>query len=164
MQIPTVILRYMYDYEDRGKPITNATLILLSSTVFSFTTVFLVCVIFNVKYSLLIALFSLTESYSGYYGYVARGLGHNKLFAFSGFLSTAVNAITNILLIVCFGYDYSSLFISYIIGTAIQCILIEIKLRPSKYFNKDKIDKNIIKDMLKFALPFRLKYMCILVS
>lgn len=156
MQIPTVILRYMYDYDDKSKPITNATLILLVSTVLSFTTVFLVCVLFNIKYSFLIALFSLTESYSGYYGYVARGLGHNKLFAFSGFLSTVMNATTNILLIVCFGFDYSSLFISYIIGTVVQCILIEVKLSPSKYFKKDKIEKSIIKDMLKFALPFSL--------
>lgn len=156
MQIPTVILRYMYDYDDKSKPITNAFLILLSSTVLSFSTVFLICIFFDIKYSFLIAFFSLTESYSGYYGYVARGLGYNKLFAFSGFLSTVINAIVNILLIICFGFDYSSLFISYIMGTIVQCVLIEIKVHPNKYFKKEKIEIDLIKDMLKFALPFSL--------
>lgn len=156
MQIPTVILRYMYDYKNKDIPITNSFVILLSSTCLSFSIVLGICLIFNIKYSLLISIFSLCESYSGYYGYIARGLGYNKLYAITGVISTVVNIISNIILIVFLNVDYSALFISFILGTIVQCLIIEFIIHPRKMVKKEYISKKILVDMLKFAFPFAL--------
>lgn len=88
-----------------------------------------------------------------FYTYVARVFLRNKLFVISGTVNTLISAILNIILIVKFNWGVESLYLSPTIGCIVQIIIIEVSINVIKYFDIKKINRNIIKELLKFSFP-----------
>jgi O-antigen/teichoic acid export membrane protein len=146
----------MFDYKensDKLKPI-HSGLAVFSISSFLYTLILIIVFsIFHVKYAFLIYLYGLFMNLQNLFGYIARGFGKNILYVISGLNGTLVTVILNIILIVIFKVNYSSLYISSCFGFFINILIIFIGLKLFKYFSIKSFNKKLFLQMLKFSLP-----------
>lgn len=114
----------------------------------------------KIQYLTWVILYGLFFCIQNLYGYLARSFGHNLSFAVSGIAATALTACVNIILLVIVGMDYQSLYISFIAGVLIQCIILEFKLKVLSNFSFRFLNRYIIKELLYFSLPLSLNELC----
>lgn len=150
------MFRRCFDFDktqDKYKIISNAFFTcLLGASLYTvvFSTVQLIITIDHFIYILIYGLFF---SLHYFYGYACRSFLNNKLFAFSGLINTIVSASCNVILIVCFGWGVESLYLSPAIGTLVQIIIIELRLKIIVNFRFKHVSRKEIGKMLKFSLP-----------
>ncbi len=147
------VLRFMFKEKNPYKSIYTGFAIFIISTICYIGLLLVANVFIDIKYFWLLLFYGLFQNLTNMYGMVARGMGKNIYFSISGVTSTTINLVTNIVLIVLLKFDFSSLYISYILGYIIQIVMLEIKLKLFKNFKFELIDKNLFKQMLKFSLP-----------
>ena len=104
-------------------------------------------------YPILTFVFGIVFALQYIYSFAARVFLRNKLFVVSGVANTLAIAITNIVMILQFGFGIRSLYYAQIIGCLIQIIIIEIRLHLirisfNRYFNFE-----LFKRILKFSIP-----------
>ena len=87
------------------------------------------------------------------YSFSARIFLDNVLFVSSGVINTVLTALINVVLIVKFGWDVRSLYISASIGCLAQIVIIEIKLKLLSHFSSSDIYPEICRKLLKFSFP-----------
>jgi O-antigen/teichoic acid export membrane protein len=150
------ILRFMFDKKDmkhKYKTIYTGLIIFIGSSIFYLISFVVFARINNMRYMLYVLIFGFMMCIQSLYSYVARGLGYNVSFAVSGIISTIVNASINVVLILIFKMDYKCLYISYIIGTVVQCLILEYKVKLFSNFSRKYIDLEQLKQMVRFSLP-----------
>ena len=156
MEIWTTMLRFVIEKEDiesKYASLQNA-IILLFASVLVFTSLILLTNLFiPIVYVYLVLLYAVSLCFQNFYSYIARAFGKNFLFAISGVASSLTYVGLNLLLILKFKFDYSALYISFIAGALVQCLIVSIVLRPFSHLNLRKINFSEIKAMLKFSWP-----------
>lgn len=85
--------------------------------------------------------------------YYARVLEKNKLYVITSVISTAVNLLLNILLIVVLKWRIEALYISYIVAQLVIFLIIELKLKIVKLIKKENIDIKLLKEMIIYSAP-----------
>ncbi len=156
LQIWDGVFRFAFDYEkssDKQKAIDNGTFIFLCGIVFYIAIFLSLSVYFKIEYKIYALMYGLFFALQYIYTFAARVYLKNKLFAASGVINTLVTAILNIILILSFGWDVKSLYVSHIVGIVVQIVIIEISLGVVKNFKISHIDKNLIFKMIKFSIP-----------
>jgi len=156
IQIHTIVLRFMYDFngKDRDKPVSNALCLFGISTVLTAILIYVLSFFVEVHFLPLVIGFALAECFQGFFCYVARGYGKNVLFAVSGVIATVVNALSNIILIMVFGWNYEALYVSMIISVAVQCVIIEINTGVFRKFKAEHVSLDMLRQMMKLGIPF----------
>lgn len=150
------ILRFMFDKKDlehKYQTIYTGMIIFVASSILYLISFTIFAKINHMQYFGYVLLFGFIMCVQFLYSYAARGLGYNVSFAVSGIISTLVNASVNIVLILVFKMDYKCMYISYIIGTAVQCLMLEYKVRLFSNFARKYIDLGQLKQMIVFSLP-----------
>lgn len=114
MEIWSVIMRFMFDYEGRRgkeKAITNG-LVIFCVSLLGYCAVFAVLALaLDLQYLLLIFIMGLCSMIQAIYTYTTRGLGYNAVFAVSGIVGSLVNSLTNVALILGFSMTVKSLYL-----------------------------------------------------
>lgn len=154
-EIWSAMLRYMYDYDEKGKfTVVRSSLkiFVLSSIVFSVVSG-IVTLVAGIEYFYLVIIWGITTALSTYISFLARGLGKNIDFAVSGILNTATCLGVNILLIVFFEMNYSALYIGSICGTLVQSVYLLLRLGITKKVIKANKDSALTKEIFKYAFP-----------
>lgn len=149
------VLRYLYMGEkddEKGVVIKSGTTIFLISSIFFIILSSIICGFLKYKYVLLIILYGLSYGLSTFMTFVARGLGKNIEFSVSGVLNTLIQLSLNILLLLVFKFDYSALYISYIIGCICQSIYLIRKTNIIKHI-KTQSNYSALKNLLYYSLP-----------
>lgn len=156
MEVWVVVLRYMFDRKESEKCRTMSSgITLYFGCLILLCICTIICNIFlNVQYIGWVLLYACFQTISLMYGYMARAYNKGNVFAISGVISAIVNASINIMLIVVFSVDYKSLYISYIAGAVIQCIIIEWKVGVLRKYKFKYVSFQEIKEMIIFAIPF----------
>lgn len=150
------ILRYMYDGKTKQEQATaiksgfsifavSSTLYLLLGLIFA--------QIFNPDAILWILLYGLFQNISNLLCFCVRGFQKNKEFAISGIISTGVNVLVNLILILGFGIGYESLYIAAIIGFTAQSFYLLLSGGIFASLKLGKYDRAITKSMFKYSLP-----------
>lgn len=85
--------------------------------------------------------------------YSARGLKENTAYVLGSIVSSLINFILCILMLVIFKLGILSLILSLIISSIIGIIVIEIKVGILKKININKFDLHILKKILKYSFP-----------
>ncbi|BBB90118.1 MAG TPA: lipopolysaccharide biosynthesis protein [Methylomusa anaerophila] len=156
LDIWVAIMRYMFDYSDgqlKYKPIYNGAIIMFCSfSIYGILALALNTVV-EIRYLLLIVIYGIFVCMQNFFSYIARGFGENMVFAGSGLAGTLVNVLSNVVFIVYMKMDYSCLYISFVIGTIVQIVIIETKVKVISNFKTSYIDKKLIISMAKYALP-----------
>ena len=123
--------------------------VLLYLVSFSIFNVFM-----GIRYFPLVLAFGFMLTVQNYYLYAARALGKNVLVAVSGFSSTCVMVLLNVIFIKGFHMGYSSLFIASICGILVQAVMLESSVRLIKNVSPSLIDKTTVRKLVVYCLPY----------
>ncbi|MEA5092062.1 hypothetical protein SDC9_12853 [bioreactor metagenome] len=150
------VLRFMYDNNNREH---KDKVVLSGSTIFAFSTItyiiigILVAFLGDFQYLSLILLYGITNNLMLMYTFIARGVGKNTDFAISGLINTVVMATSNIIMLVALKMDFSSLYISAILGFLSQIIYLELRINILRNIKFKLFDMQLTKDMFRYTLP-----------
>jgi O-antigen/teichoic acid export membrane protein len=151
----TSVMRFMYDNDGDCKyqAIQSGWHIFgLSSLCYGALGAVLLCFA-DIRYLGWILLYGIISNVQSMYDFIARGFGRNVEFAVSGILNTLVTVFLNLVLIVQLGYDFSSLYISAILGNTVQIVFLEIKVRTFSGLRLQSRNHALTKQMFFYTLP-----------
>lgn len=104
----------------------------------------------------LVCIYAVANGSQYFYGYVARSMKDNRIFIISGCINSAVNILLNFIGIVYFHHGIEVLYYSYIIGTVIQIMIIELKFRVLGHFKRKYVQRARLNKMMTFGVPLAL--------
>ena len=150
------MFRFLIDVKnDKDKSeVFSATFIftILSFLIWSFL-ILVVGKLFNYPFSIFLIFYIFASLLSSLAGSTARGLGKFKIYSIFCFLSSISTILLNILFIVVLKMGLPSLFISYIIGNSLVSLWLLGKIKVYQYVSYKNINKNTLKDMVKYSFP-----------
>lgn len=85
--------------------------------------------------------------------YYTRALEKNKLYVITSVISTLVNLLLNIFLILVLHWKTEALYVSYICSQIVTFFILEFKLKIIKLISKENIDIYILKKMIIYSAP-----------
>lgn len=107
----------------------------------------------NIKYFTYIILNIITMAIFTILLQVSRGLGKNNDYAIASIICGLLNVLLTTVLIIFFNMDAYSILIASSIGNVLASIYLAIKNNVFHLFNKENVDKDKLKEMLKYSLP-----------
>lgn len=138
---------------NQNKIITNGLLIFTTSLLI-YTMFFVIMqsiIIFEFRG--LIYLYGLLIAIQNLFGYFVRMKQLNRIFVYSGILSSLCNSIIVLLLLIIFDFGYESLYIGFVVAVLIQIVYQNFYIKVSTFINKKYIDWKIIKKLVIYSLP-----------
>lgn len=87
------------------------------------------------------------------YQRVARSLGLNKCFAFSGIIQSVFLVITQFAVLYCMKPSVNGLLLSYVFATLLACIYLEIKTESIRRLSLKRLNLSCLKEMIQFGAP-----------
>ncbi|EOO06068.1 lipopolysaccharide biosynthesis protein [Bacillus cereus] len=152
------IFRFTFDYEkvaDKYAVISNGIMIQIFGALLYSITFFVVTSSLNysIEYKYLIFIQGVLFAFQYYYNFVARSFSKNTLLVATGLLNSIISILINVILIVIYSMGIESLYISYIVGTLIQIIILEVKVKVLSNFKVSTISISLIKKLMLFSLP-----------
>ena len=150
------ILKFLLFEENQKKKkeiINVATLFTITQSIILSIIIFIYAKITNIDNCYYIIGNIITYGFTTVWQYYSRALGENKLYIIASVISTAVNLISNVILICILKLGVEGLYISYIISGIINILIIEFKLKIFKYINIKKVNLNILKELIYFSAP-----------
>lgn len=163
LEIWSGIMRFMFDFDDpkgKYKVIFNG-MIIFSASILVFSILFVVLgIVTDIQSIVLIFIYGILLMFQNLYTYLARGLGFNQAFAVSGIISSLVNSISNIFMILVLGMRLNSLYLAMILGLLVQMIILECKVKVIRNVSIKMFDFDLIKAMVRFSLPLCLNSAC----
>lgn len=155
-QIWDGMYRISFDYKEKSKKqevVSNCFATTFLGLFIYLVFALIVQIFFHFDHFVLVVVYGIVFAINYVYTYSARVFLSNKVFAISGVAATIVTALSNIILIVLFHFDVSSIYISSILGFLVQQLIIEARLGILRHFHFKDINKKTIKNMLVFSIP-----------
>ena len=153
------IMRFVFDEQNKNnyyRPISNGMIIFAISLLLYSLSVFVVSLFFTVPYLIYIYLYGVCVVCNNLFGYLARTLDKNKVFAFSGVLGTFIIGAINIIGLLVFKGGIEVLYVASIIGLLVQILILENHLHVTRQFSIKFYDKSLLNSLVKYSLPLSL--------
>ncbi len=142
------------DTDKKKKQVVSQTCIyIMLSSLFFVILIFVIGQIFSIKDTGIFILYLIANIIASLKNTIVRGMGKIKLYAISNFIGSLIVIICNIVFIVCFRWGYYGLIYSSIISNLLVSIVIFIKINVWKYISIKDLNKEKMKDMIKFSIP-----------
>ena len=155
-QIWSAILRFLYDCaseNERAITLRSGLWIFGVQSVLFVMSALAYCAVTKTENCAWVVLYGLSIAAVNLLSFAARGLGRNFDFALSGVINTIVSALSNVVLIVFLKWDYSALYISSVIGSAVQVAYLCIRIRFLSGVLTAKVDRALVSKLFFYALP-----------
>ena len=141
------------DKEGKEKVITQTVIyIIISTIVFSILGLIFLQII-DYEYKYMVILYMVSCIIIAISNSLARGLGKIKLYSMSNLISGILIVLLNILTIAYLKIGVRGLLVSTIIANFVAATIVFAKLNIIKYISIKKIDKVLMKKMIKFSIP-----------
>lgn len=157
LQIESAIFRFLIecreDKKQRGEYITTSFLLVFTNAVLFTGIIAIVNVFIHIPYVLLFILALWAQSFSLIMTNMARGLGHNYLYAIASFFITITSLLANIILILGFHIGAKSILIALIVSNFAGGTFICIKEKVWETVSLKYFDVRKLRKMLRYSLP-----------
>lgn len=157
LRIDSAIFRFLIDKRKQKNEIknilSNALFILFCIVILTALVGSIIGLFVKIKYYLYIILNIIMLMGSSIMLQVLRGLGKNKDYSIVSIITGMVTLISNLLLIIVFKFNASSILISSSIANFICITYVIIDINLFKYIYIAKINKKTIMEILKYSLP-----------
>ena len=100
-----------------------------------------------------VVAYGIASAASSYFGFVARGYGKSKEFTISGILSSVMVVGANLVLILVLRFDYSALYVSFVLGAFVQCAYLGRSIHLGALVAGGMVDRGLMRELLRFAAP-----------
>lgn len=157
LKLDSSIFRFLIDArnndEDKISIISNSFLVLFIQLIL-FTIVYLIIInVFNIKYSLLIGINIIVLMISSILLQSVRGLGKLIDYSIASIITGIIKLIVDIILIIFFKFNASSILIASIIANVFCSIYIFFKDKIYRYISVNRVTFRKIKELLTYSLP-----------
>ncbi len=105
------------------------------------------------RYAWLTVLYVTTGSFKSTCALFVRSIGHVKLYAIDGILTTVMNIIFNIVLLFTFNLGNLGYLLSVVLADICSIIFLSLTARLGQYFVLFGHDRDMIRTMLRFCIP-----------
>lgn len=150
------VLRYMFDYDDiDNKNIVVKSVLYLTVPLLALLLGGLLLISFIVE----IRFFSQTVLYIISYAFlqtlqgVARGFEKNRLYVFSGVVTTLVSCLLSIYFVVFLGKGIDFILSALVAGNIVALVILVYKLNIAALLKNAVVDQDICKEIFIFCLP-----------
>lgn len=139
---------------NQKKVISNSMYVAKISTLISLVLIPLFQLFLNnYKLSFFMIILIIVQLYRSIFSQYARGSGAVKVFAIDGIIMTFIIAISNIVFLTVFDWGLTGYLLSLVLANVGSIIYLVFILNIHRLYSKKLIDKNYIKEMLKYAIP-----------
>lgn len=156
LDIWSSVMRFMFDYKSidaKQKPILSGFVIFFISTVVYTVFSFFLGNLMSVDYIFWVFLYGLTMNLQQFFAYIVRGLGKNALFAMAGLIGSIVSILANIFFIAVLKKGYEYLYISSVLGSVVNIVILMMGSSLKTIFRKKNYDKALTSSLFIFSLP-----------
>lgn len=157
LQLDSAVFRFLIDSRNNEKKTseiisTSFYFVLYSCILFSIIMIF-IGQFLKIPYYILIALNIICSILNTYMLSIARGKGNNLNFSISSIISSLTVLLVNLILILGFHFNASSILIAALLGNFLGFIYLFLKENIISLIKKEDYSKDLMKKMLKYALP-----------
>ena len=157
LRMDSAVFRFLIDARNNEK---NKSKIISTIIYMCFIQIF-ICVLissiinyfFSIKYFAFIMINIITMSIFTILLQVARGLGKNNEYAIASIICGLVNVSLTTILIIFLNMDSYVILIASSVGNVLASLFLVAKNKIISLFNSDNVDKEKLKEMLKYSLP-----------
>lgn len=157
LRFDSAIFRFLIDFrnnENKKNEIISSSVILISFQILIVTIIFFIVNSFlHFDYYLAIILNIVFVSISSYLLQLIRGIGKNIEYSIASIISGIITIVLNIILIICFKYNASSILYTSAIANILCSLYLILKNKLYKYLNIKFYNKKVLKEMLNYSLP-----------
>jgi len=144
---------HMEEAEDKHIVLNNGISLMILGTALFVAVAFVVNSIIKVDYFIFIVGYGIVMAWQYFFSFAARSLGDSKVFIVSGCINSLIVLSINAIMIGIYNKGIEVAYISFIIGTIVQIIILEWR---NKILSKYKIEGLSIKQLKKiisFSFP-----------
>lgn len=159
LSIWDAMFRFAVDEETVGSKyriISNGLVVVWISSIVCAGVLLVINVFWNLHNPYLVCIYAVMNGFQYFYGCISRSMHDNKVFIISGCVNSLINLSLNWIGIAHFHHGIEVLYYSYIIGTAVQILIIEIKFRVLGHFRWSYAKKQVLNMLMRFGGPLAL--------
>lgn len=156
VEIWSGIIRFMFDGNDKYKPIKTYLRMFPMLLVFYGIGIIILSFVFELKYPIITIIYGLLYLLFSVSNSICRGLEQNTKYVVSGLISTVVACGLSILLSVKLHLGIKYLLIAQSIGYLIAVFYVEITTKSYRKAIKTNYEQGSIKGMTKYCIPLML--------
>lgn len=157
LQLDSAIFRFLIDVRkdiQKQKNIISSSIVCITMIMIFLCLIFMVlCFFINIKYRILMFANIIVLMYHTIFLSILRGNGKNKDYSIASIITAFFTLISNLFFILLFKLGAESILISSIIGTVLASIYIIIKEKMWLFVKIKFVDKQLIKEMIKYSIP-----------
>lgn len=157
LRIDSAVFRFLIDKRNQEEEIKNilSNVLFILFTVVALTIVFgsLLGLFIKIQYYVYVMINIIMMMISSIMLQLLRGLGKNKDYSIASIITGSITLFSNLLLIILFKFNASSILISSSIANFICIIYVIINIKLFKYISIGKLNKKTIIDILNYSLP-----------
>lgn len=157
MQLNSSIFRFVIPYRDdlqKLREICSTAFFLQVSLCFIYVIIFLSVYNFlDIEYKWFLLLHVISTTIFQFMSGLVRGLGNNKLYSITNFMSSIVTIYLNVLLLLTFHLGVAAMLSSYLIGSALGIIILFLYGNVFNKLSINAISLDVSKSMLSFSIP-----------
>ncbi|MDT6965526.1 lipopolysaccharide biosynthesis protein [Lactiplantibacillus pentosus] len=151
LSIIDAVFRFAIDKaSDNRQVLTNGIYISLISAVIC---LLLSPIIARFHYGIYVCVLTYASAIESMFQQFARGIGRSKLYASTGILMTIITVISNIIMIVLFGWGLNGYLASMLIAQIGGLLYLLIALKAWRYISFNNINKSLAIQMLIYSVP-----------
>ena len=164
LQFEQGVFRYLIDCRDnkeQQKKYISTTFAFISLiTLIGVAITVIVCRIINYGYALYLILNVIAVVFSSLTCQVARGLDKTTVYTVGSFISASSQIVFNVIFIVGFKWNIGGMLTAFILGNVLCIVYVFIACRIPSYFSLKSLDKEALKELLKYSLPLVPNTLC----
>lgn len=157
LQIEQGVFRYLVDCRNEKEKQTKVITTIIKFMLFQsiLYIVLFICVSYFIKntYKFFLAGNLIACMFSTIFLQICRGFGDNKRYALGSFITGVTTVVLNILFIVVFHLGAYGMLGATLISNIVCGIYIFVSKKIYKYIKIKKYDKNLLKEIIKYAIP-----------
>lgn len=157
LQMEAAVFRFLIDVRDdadgASRIMTNS-MVCIGATIGIFLVGYdIVNCFINFQYALLFATCIVANAMVSIFLQMSRGLGDNVTYAIGSAISGIFTIVFNVLFIVVFPFGVQGMLGATALAQLLGTVYIIIKIKAFRYFNAQKLDFAVIREMSYYSLP-----------
>ena len=156
-QIEKAVFRELIEFrekEDKKKEVISTALFSIIVQCLVYILIFLIISPFiNNKYKIFLATNVIAYIFASFFQQVSRGLGKNKKFAISSFISAIVTILANVIFLVPMKLGAKGMLLGNMLGQLVCTIYLVTALKLHKYISLKVFKLEVLKRILKYSIP-----------
>ena len=157
LQIENCLFRFLIDVrdskEEKAKLISSSFFFILIQSIIYFAIFALIFPFINSNYKIFLIINIIANSILALFLQICRGIGDNKTYSLTGFITASITILLNVLFLTVFKMNVSGMLLATLIGYISGIIYIFIKIKLYSFIDFKKVDKKILKSILQYSVP-----------